>query len=268
MNLNLTDKTALVTGSTAGIGFAIAKALYAEGARVVVNGRTQKRVDDAVRRIREATSVSVPGGTVSGLALDLTAEVDVGALLASLPTVDILVNNLGIFESKPLSDVADSDWSHMFDVNVVSGARLSARYLPSMRRRDWGRIIFIASETGVNVPADMVPYGVSKAAQIALARGLAESTAGTGITVNSILPGPTLTEGVDQFLASLPLPKGQSREETQAGFLTTLRPTSLLKRFASPSEVASLVAYVASPLSSATNGAALRVEGGLLRGIL
>ena len=264
MDLQLTNKKALVTGSTAGIGFAIVSLLAQEGASVVVNGRSQQRVEDAVRRIREDKKDAL----VTGVAADLGTKEGVEALTRAVPALDILVNNLGIFEAKPFPDITDEDWLRFFEVNVLSGVRLSRFYLPGMLKRNWGRIVFISSESGVNIPVEMVHYGVTKTAQIALARGLAETTAGTNVTVNSVLPGPTRSEGVGKFVEDLA--KGQGTEATtvEAEFFRTARPTSLLKRFAAPEEVAALVVYVCSPRASATNGAALRVDGGLLRSIV
>lgn len=267
MDLKLKGKVALITGSTAGIGRAIATLLAAEGAHVIVNGRSEGRVAAAVKDIAAIRSVHGEAAIVTGWAGDLTDPKEAKRLTRQIPAVDILVNNLGVFNAKPLSDLEDSDWQGMFDVNVLSGARLAQAYLPHMRRADWGRVLFIASETAVNIPPDMIHYGVSKAAQVALARGLAETTAGTGITVNSVLPGPTLSEGVTDFLASLPLDEGATPEESQASFLRSMRPTSLARRFARAEEVAGIVAWLASPLASMTNGAALRVEGGLLRSV-
>ncbi len=265
MNLELSGKTALVTGSTAGIGVSIATSLFREGAKVIINGRTKERVEQAISLL--AAVDPSRKGEIHGIVADLSTPVGIKTLKDSVIHVDILINNLGIFESKPLIDVAEDDWARMFNTNVVSGALVSQHFIQGMRERNWGRIIFIASESAVNIPADMIPYGVSKAAQIALARGLAETTAGTGITVNSVLPGPTYSEGISKFLEELPLDHGQDRAALERDFLAKLRPTSLLKRFATADEVASLVTYVSSPLSSATNGAALRVEGGLLRNI-
>ena len=263
MNLKLNGKKALVTGSTAGIGLEIARSLFREGAKVIVNGRTQARVDDAVREVQSLDPTR--RDDVLGIVADLGSQAGVEALVRKVSEVDVLVNNLGVYKAQPLEDIREADWKHMFDVNVMSGAVLSQTYLKGMRARDWGRILFIASEAGVNIPADMIPYGVSKAAQIALARGLAETTAGTGVTVNSVLPGPTYSEGINQFLENLPLDQGQDRVALEKEFLLKLRPTSLLRRFATAEEVANMVTYLASPLSSATNGAAVRVEGGLLR---
>jgi NAD(P)-dependent dehydrogenase (short-subunit alcohol dehydrogenase family) len=264
MDLQLTNKKALVTGSTTGIGFAIASLLAEEGASVVVNGRSGPRVDEAVQRIRTEKK----NAQVTGLRADLGTKEGVNQLIRDLPFVDILVNNLGIFEPKPFVEISDEDWLHFFEVNVLSGVRLSRFYLPQMLQKNWGRIVFISSESGVNTPVEMVHYGVTKTAQIALARGLAETTAGTAVTVNSVLPGPTRSEGVEQFLEDLAKGKGTDAAHIEAEFFRTGRPSSLLKRFATPEEVASMVVYVCSPRASATNGAALRVEGGVIRSIL
>jgi NAD(P)-dependent dehydrogenase (short-subunit alcohol dehydrogenase family) len=260
MDLQLRDKTALVTGSTAGIGHAIAAALAREGARVIVNGRTAVAVDAAVASVRSAS-----GGTVMGFAGDLSAASDAQTLARQFPAVDILVNNLGIYEVKSFDEISDEDWRRIFDVNVISGARLARLYLPHMRSRGWGRIIFISSESAYQIPAEMIHYGVTKAAQIAVSRGIAEITAASGITVNTVLPGPTRSRGVDGFVSQMAAASGKTPEEIEQEFFRTARPSSLIKRFATPEEVASLVAYVASPLSSATNGAALRVDGGVVK---
>lgn len=259
MNLHLQNKLALVTGSTKGIGHAIAVALAAEGARVIVNGRTQASVDDAIARVR----TEVPDAQVEGFAGDLSNAEQADALVARFPKVDILINNLGIFDPKPFEEIDDAEWQHFFNVNVLSGARLSRAYLPGMRAQNWGRIVFISSESGVQIPVEMIHYGVTKTALLGLSRGLAELTAGTAITVNAVLPGPTRSEGVDEFVEKLS--GGQSFEAFEKTFFETARPTSLIKRFASTKEVANLVAYVASPLSSATTGAALRVDGGVVK---
>ena len=261
MNLQLQGKLALISGSTAGIGYAIAASLAQEGARVIINGRTQPGVDAAVAKLGFKTG-SAP---VIGFAGDLSDEAAAGELMRRHPDVSILVNNLGIYEAKPFESIADSDWRRIFEVNVLSGVRLARLYLPAMRKQNWGRIIFISSESGYHIPAEMIHYGVTKAAQIALARGLAETVAGTGITVNSILPGPTKSQGVSEFVAGLAAQEGKSFEQVEREFFANVRPTSLIKRFASPEEVATLVAYVASPLASATTGAALRVDGGAVK---
>ena len=260
MDLQLKSKIALVTGSTAGIGNAIATSLAREGASVIVSGRQAKAVADAVDEIKTIT-----GGQVSGFAGDLSEATVAEQLLARHPTVDILVNNLGIFEVRAFEEIRDEDWRRFFDVNVLSGARLSRLYLPDMRQRNWGRIIFISSESGVQIPSEMIHYGMTKAAQIAVARGLAETTAGTGITVNSVLPGPTRSRGVGDFVTSMAAQSGKSAQAVENDFFKTARPTSLLQRFATPEEVAALVTYVASPVSAATNGAALRVDGGVVK---
>src|SRR5438128_325702 len=264
MDLQLTNKKALVTGSTAGIGFAVASLLAQEGAAVVVNGRSQRRVAQAVQRIRTERK----NAQVMGIPADLGTKEGVNLLVRDVPVVDILVNNLGIFEPKPFSEITDEDWLRFFEVNVLSGARLSRFYLPQMLQKNWGRIVFISSESGVNIPVEMVHYGVTKTAQIALARGVAETTAGTGVTVNSVLPGPTRSEGVERFVEDLAKGQGTDAARVEAEFFRTARSTSLLKRFATPEEVAAMVAYVCSPRASATNGAALRVDGGVVRSIM
>jgi len=264
MDLELTNQKALVTGSTAGIGFAIASLLAQEGASVVVNGRSQRRVEQAVQRIRTDRK----NAQVTGVPADLGTKEGVNLLIRDVPVVDILVNNLGIFEPKPFSEITDEDWLRFFEVNVLSGARLSRFYLPQMLQKNWGRIVFMSSESGVNIPVEMVHYGVTKTAQLALARGLAEATAGTSVTVNSVLPGPTRSEGVEQFVRDLAKSQGSDESSAEKEFFRTVRPSSLLKRFATPEEVAAMVVYVCSPLASATNGAALRVDGGVVRSIV
>jgi len=260
MDLQLDNRLALVTGSTAGIGYAIAETLAAEGARVIVNGRTQAGVDDAVAAIRKAT-----GKPALGFAGDLSTSAAAEAVVNAHPGIGILVNNLGIFEAVPFEKIPDADWRRFFEVNVLSGARLARLVLPGMRQANWGRIIFISSESGIHIPAEMVHYGMTKAAQIAVARGIAETVAGTGITVNSVLPGPTKSRGVGDFVESLAKDRGISAAQFEQEFFAHVRPTSLLKRFATTQEVAAMVAYVASPLASATTGAALRVDGGTVK---
>jgi len=259
MDLKLTDKRALVTGSTKGIGFAIARALSAEGARVIVNGRSDTSVRDALGQIRAAH----PDAKLEHFAGDLASAAAAAELVRRWPEVDILVNNLGIFEPRPFEEISDEQWRRFFDVNVLSGVRLSRAYLPGMKRRNWGRVVFISSESAIQIPPEMIHYGMTKTAQLAVSRGMAETCAGTGVTVNAVLPGPTRSAGVEEFVGKLS--GGRSFAEFERTFFATARPSSLLKRFATPEEVANLVVYVCSPLSSATNGAALRVDGGVVR---
>jgi NAD(P)-dependent dehydrogenase (short-subunit alcohol dehydrogenase family) len=261
MDLQLEDKLALVSGSTAGIGFAIANGLAREGARVIVNGRTQDRVDAAINRIRSHHTAA----KVEGIASDLGSAAGIEHVVERFPDVNVLVNNLGIFEPKPFEQISDADWLRFFEVNVMSGVRLSRAYLPSMKRRNWGRIVFISSESGVQIPVEMIHYGVTKTAQIAAARGIAETCAGTGVTCNAVLPGPTASEGVNDFVESLASQGGQTRQQLEKEFFEKARPSSLLKRFATPEEVAAMVVFICSPLSAATNGAAVRVDGGVVR---
>jgi NAD(P)-dependent dehydrogenase (short-subunit alcohol dehydrogenase family) len=264
MNLELDGKRALVTGSTAGIGYAIADALAREGVAVIVNGRTTKRVDGALKSIR----ASHPQAKVEGLAADLGTTDGVRVAVERLPDVDILVNNLGIFEPKPFEQIPDEDWFRLFEVNVMSGVRLCRAYLPGMKTRNWGRIVFISSESAVQIPAEMIHYGMTKTAQLAISRGLAETTAGTGVTVNTVLPGPTASEGATEFVDRMAASSKQTKAEFEAEFFRSVRPSSLLRRFARPDEVAPLVVFLCSPLSAATNGAALRADGGVVRSIL
>ncbi|MRW94278.1 SDR family oxidoreductase [Duganella sp. FT80W] len=260
MDLQLKGKVALVSGSTAGIGYAIANTLAQEGATVIVNGRKQAAVDEAVERIRADTK-----GTVLGFAGDLSQAEVAEDVVRRHPDINILVNNLGIFEPKAFEDIPDADWLRFFDVNVLSGVRLARLVLPEMKRSNWGRIVFISSESAVQIPTEMIHYGMTKTAQLAVSRGLAESVAGTGITVNSVLPGPTKSRGVGDFVEDLARSNAKSFEQVEAEFFEHVRPTSLIKRFGTPQEVASLVAYVVSPLASATTGAALRVDGGVVK---
>lgn len=264
MDLKLTNKIALVSGSTGGIGLAIATALAQEGASVIVNGRSQQRVSAAVEQIKKTTA----DAKLQGVVADLSTQAGADELFQQAPEVDILVNNLGMYEAKPFADISDEDWVKILEVNVLSGVRLSRHYLPLMLKKDWGRIIFISSESGVNIPVEMIHYGVTKTAQLALARGLAETTVGSGVTVNSILPGPTRSEGVENFIQDLAKSQSVDTSQVEQEFFQNVRPSSLLKRFATTEEVAALVTFVASPLSSATNGAALRVDGGLVRSVI
>ncbi len=264
MNLQLEGKRALISGSTAGIGYAIAEVLAKEGASVVVNGRTESRVNHAIASIAKVA----PRAKVEGIAADLGTSDGAAKMTRRFPDVDVLVNNLGIFPFKPFQELTDADWLHIFEVNVLSGVRLSRHYLPGMKQRNWGRIIFISSESAVQIPGDGIHYGMTKTAQIAVARGLAETTGGMNVTVNSVLAGPTSSEGVEQVLKGMAAAQKSDRDAVEKEFFRTIRPTSLLKRFTSPDEVAAMVAFVASPLSSATNGAALRADGGVVKSIL
>jgi NAD(P)-dependent dehydrogenase (short-subunit alcohol dehydrogenase family) len=261
MNIDLSGKTALVTGSTSGIGYAIAKGLTASGAAVVINGRTQDNVNTAARNLDGV------GGSVRGIAADVSTAAGCKALVTALSDVDILINNAGIFEPKDFFEIPDEDWARFFDVNVMSGVRLSRAYLQGMIKRNWGRVVFISSESALNIPTEMIHYGMTKTAQLAIARGLAQLTRGTGVTVNSVLPGPTMSEGVETFVKDLAKQNGQSVDEAAANFVKQHRPTSLLQRFASVEEIANMVVYVASKEASATNGAALRAEGGIVNTI-
>jgi len=264
VDLKLTDKVALVTGSTAGIGFAIAQSLAAEGAHVYVNGRTQERVGAAVAAIRSQAATN----KVDGVVADFSSSAGAEAVIAKLPAVDVLVNNVGIFEPKPFAEIPDADWYRFFEINVMSGVRLARYYLAGMLKKNWGRILFISSESAVQIPPEMVHYGMTKTAQVAVARGIAESVAGTGVTVNSILAGPTESEGVGAFVEAMAKQQNKSKETIEKEFFEHVRPSSLLKRFATVDEVAALVTYVAGELSSATNGAALRVDGGVVKAML
>ena len=263
MHIDLSGKTALVTGSTAGIGHAIAKGLAATGANVVINGRGQAKVDAAVA----AVSKVAKGGKITGVAADVSTADGCAKLVAAEPDVDILINNTGIFEPKPFFDIPDEDWQRFFDVNVMSGVRLSRAYMPAMLKRNWGRIVFIASESALMIPQEMIHYGMTKTAQLSVSRGLAELTRGTAVTVNAVMPGPTMSEGVQTFVADLAKQNGQSESEAAANFIKQHRPGSLIQRFATVEEIANMVVYVSSKESAATNGAALRAEGGLLQTI-
>jgi len=264
MELGLGGKVALVTGSTAGIGFAIAKSLAKEGAHVYVNGRTKARVNAAIAAIASEGAL----GEVSGIVADMSNAAGAEAVIASLPEVDVLVNNVAIFQIAPFAEITDQDWYRFFEVNVMSGVRMSRHYLKGMLKKNWGRILFISSESAVQIPVEMVHYGMTKTAQIAIARGIAEGVAGTGVTVNSILPGPTESEGVGGFLDEMARQQNKTTEQLKEEFFEHARPSSLLKRFATTDEVAAMATYVASELASATNGAALRVDGGVVRSIL
>ncbi|MEO7167244.1 MAG: SDR family NAD(P)-dependent oxidoreductase [Chthoniobacterales bacterium] len=263
MDLELKNKKAFVSGSTAGIGLAIAGRLAREGAEVWLNGRTQERVDQALAELKK----DFAGARVHGIAADLGTAEGCVETVRQLPQLDILVNNVGIFEPKPFEKISDADWERFFAVNVLSGVRLSRAYLAGMKERNWGRIIFISSESGLQIPAEMIHYGMTKTAQLAIARGLAETCAGTAVTVNSVLPGPTASEGVSEFVGQLAQESKMSREDFEKEFFQTARPTSLLKRFIEPNEIADVVAFVCSPLAAAINGASVRADGGVIRSI-
>jgi NAD(P)-dependent dehydrogenase (short-subunit alcohol dehydrogenase family) len=262
MDLDLKNKTALVTGSTAGIGFAIAKLLAQEGATVYINGRSADKIDTAIKQLQLETG----NINIRGIACDFSKTDEIDNLLTQLPAVDILVNNVGIFEPKAFEEISDADWLKFYEVNVLSGVRLARVYFPKMLKKDWGRIVFISSESAIQIPAEMIHYGMTKTAQLAVSRGLAELTKGTNVTVNSVLPGPTLSEGVGGFIDDLAKSQNKSKNEIEHDFFEHMRPTSILQRFTSPEEIANLVVYLCSPLSSGTNGAALRVDGGVLKG--
>ena len=263
MDLQLKGRRAFISGSTLGIGFAIADVLAREGASVIINGRTQQRVDESLARLRK----TAPNANIQGIAADLGTAAGVHSVIARFPEIDILVNNLSIFDPKSFEDIPDEEWIRFFEVNVLSGVRLSRHYLPQMKERNWGRIVFISSESAIQIPAEMIHYGMTKTAQLAVARGLAETTTGTNVTVNSVLPGPTSSEGVSEFVSSFAAKQGVSRQQFENEFFKNARPTSLLQRFITPEEVARVVAFVCSPLSSATNGAAVRADGGVIRAI-
>ncbi len=261
MQIDLTGKRAIVTGSTAGIGFAIAEGLARAGAHVTLNGRTQARVDAALHALADVA----PETRLAGVAADLATAAGVGQFVEEVESADILVNNLGIFEPKPFQEIADRDWQRFFDANVMSGIRLSRHYLPAMVAQGWGRVVFISSESGLNIPAEMIHYGMTKTAQLAISRGLAESVAGSGVTVNAVLPGPTNSEGVGHFFGKIAAEQGVPRAQVEQEFFATHRPSSVIRRLASSEEVANMVVYVCSSQASATTGAALRVDGGVLR---
>jgi NAD(P)-dependent dehydrogenase (short-subunit alcohol dehydrogenase family) len=261
MDTALQGQRALVSGSTAGIGYAIAAALAQRGAHVIINGRTQERVDDALQRLRREAGVQ---GNLDGIAADVGTAAGVQAIADRYRDVDILINNAGIFAVQPFLESTDEQWETFYRVNVLSGVRLARAYLGGMLQRNRGRIIFISSESGVQIPAEMIHYGMTKSAQISVARGLAQLTAGPAVPVNSVLPGPTRSEGVGTFVAEFAAKQGVSAAEFEKQFFRSARPTSLLKRFTEPREIADVVAFVASPAASAINGAAVRAEGGVV----
>lgn len=264
MKIDLSGTTAIVTGSTGGIGLAIARGLAGAGASVVVNGRTQAKADATAAAIVKA----IPGARVRGVGADVSTAAGCVSLVKAVPDADILINNAGIFEPKGFFDIPDEEWGRFFEVNVMSGVRLSRAYMPGMLKRNWGRIVFISSESAINVPKEMIHYGMTKTAQLAISRGLAEMTKGTAVTVNSVLPGPTMSEGVETFVKDLAKQNGQSVEEAASQFVKQHRGTSLIQRFATVDEIASMVIYVASREAAVTNGAALRAEGGIVQTIV
>lgn len=264
MDMQLADRHALITGSTSGIGFAIARSLAAEGAKVTLTGRTQARVDDAIAKIGK----EFPRAKIDGIAADCASASGAQQVFERVPEVGILVNNLGIYERKPFVEISDDDWQRMFDVNVMSGIRFSRFYAPTMAKRGWGRVIFVSSESGLNIPPDMIHYGMSKSAQLSISRGLAVAYAGTGVTVNTLLPGPTRTDTTEKQRAGRAKAAGITVQQLEADFFVAQRPSSLLKRFADADEVAPAAVYLCSPLSALTTGAALRVEGGIVNQIM
>jgi len=262
MDLQLKNKKALITGSTAGIGYAIALQLAKEGAEVIVNGRTAERVDRAIAQIKADSG----NKSITGVVADFTDPESIKNLISKILQVDILINNVAIFEPKAFADITDEDWLRFYEINVLSGIRLARAYFGKMLAKGWGRIIFISSESAIQIPEEMIHYGMTKTAQLAVARGLAELTKGTAVTVNSVLPGPTRSEGVGGFIENLAKDQNKTVAQVETDFFKTVRPTSIIQRFLSTDEVANMVTYLTSPLASATNGAAIRAEGGLLKG--
>lgn len=261
MDLKIAGQVALVTGSTAGIGRAVAERLLREGASVVINGRTAARVAATVNELRPLATKSA---SVRGIAADLAVAADSDRLIRELPDVDILINNVGKYEPVPFEQITDEQWLDMLNANVLSGIRMSRHYLPRMLKNNRGRIIFVSSESGLSTPSEMIHYGVSKTAQLAVARGLSHLCAGTQVTVNSVMPGPTWSEGVEQFVKDMARSRGVDEKTIEKEFFQSVRPTSLLKRFATVEEIADTIAFIASPLAAATNGASVRCEGGIL----
>ncbi len=264
MDLKLSDKKVFISGSTAGIGYAIAERFLNEGAEVIINGRSNDSINEAVEALKSSTG----NIKVNGVAADFSKVEEVNKLIEEISEVDILINNAGIFEPKAFAEIPDEDWFRFFEINVMSGIRLARHFFPKMLAKNWGRIIFISSESGVFIPDEMIHYGMTKTAQIAVSRGLAELTKGTEVTVNTILPGPTKSRGVGAFIEDIAKSNNSTTKEVEEDFFNNMRPTSLIQRFASVEEVADTTVYFSSPLASATNGAAIRVEGGLVKSIL
>jgi NAD(P)-dependent dehydrogenase (short-subunit alcohol dehydrogenase family) len=264
MNIDLSGKIAIVTGSTAGIGYAIAKGLALSGASVVVNGRSASSVEHAVSNLK----TEIPKASIRGIVADVSTAEGCDFLVSHLPTVDILINNVGVYKLQDFFEIPDAEWTRLFEVNVMSGVRLSRAYMPGMVERHWGRVLFLSSESGLNIPADMIHYGFTKTAVLSISRGLAKRVAGTGVTVNAILPGPTLSDGLIALLKDEQKISGLTTEETAAAFVMKHRPSSIIQRAATVEEVANLVVYAASLQASATTGAALRVDGGVVETIV
>lgn len=264
MKIDLRGKTAIITGSTEGIGEASAIGLAQAGASVVLNGRKQETLDQAVADLK----AKLPGATVRAVVADLGTAAGCAALVEAVPETDILVNNVGIYGPKPFFDISDADWEHFFQVNVMSGVRLARAYMRGMMERDWGRVVFLSSESGINIPDDMLHYGFTKTAVLSLSRGLAKMARGTGVTVNAVLPGPTMSKGVEDMLSDTASREGKTIEEVGIAFVKTKRPSSIIQRVATSEEVANMVVYACSKEASATTGAALRVEGGIVESII
>lgn len=261
MDLQLKSKTAFISGSTQGIGYAIARQLLSEGAGVIINGRTQKKVNEVVETLKK----NHPDASVTGIAADFDKPEEVYTLIEALPQIDILINNVGIFDLKDFNDISDEEWNHYFEVNVMSGVRMSRALLPKMISNNWGRIIFISSESAINIPANMIHYGMTKTAMLSLSNGLSKLTKNTGVTINTILGGPTYSDGVAKVVEQIAEAQNISVEQMKQGIIQNANPHSLLQRFIDPSEIASLAVYLSSPLSIATNGSSLRADGGALR---